>query len=90
MTKAEVVECMGERIWRDWDGDEISNPYRTESAVAKDGTPLEVLFYYTDVKRRDGAITDDELTPVVLKSNRVIGWGWSFLGNVSKYEIRLR
>jgi len=38
-----------------------------------------LLFYYTDLKAADNAITDDELTPVVLMDNKVVGWGWTLL-----------
>jgi len=68
----------------------VNNPYRTETLQGKDKV-LEVYYYYTDVKSRDDAITDDELTPIVFDEGKVIGWGWSFLEtNASKYEIRLR
>ena len=67
-----------------------TNPYRTETISDGEKT-LEVLYYYTDIKRNDGAITDDELTPLVFDNGRLIGWGWSFLEtNIQKYEIRLR
>ncbi len=36
-----------------------------------------MLYYYTEMKKRDGKITDDELTPVVLKDGLVDGWTWS-------------
>jgi hypothetical protein len=29
------------------------------------GHTFELLFYYTGIKKTDGAITDDELTPIV-------------------------
>lgn len=89
MTKAEVLRTMGARrvstpITR------ISNPYRSEILQGKEKT-FEVLYYYTDVKRRDDAITDDELTPLIFDEERLIGWGWSFLKEtVIKYEIRIR
>ena len=66
------------------------NPYRTETLAGNDVTLL-VYLYYTDLKSADGAITDDELTPVVLRDERVIGWGWMFLDDAAKkYEVRLR
>jgi hypothetical protein len=72
---------------RDWT---LTNPHRTETLSGPADT-LEVLFYYTDVKRSDDAITDDELTPLVIKDGRLIGWGYSFLDDsVQKYEIRIR
>ncbi|MBA7490766.1 hypothetical protein ES702_01309 [subsurface metagenome] len=68
----------------------ITNPYRSEIFQGKDKT-LEIIYYVTDVKRDDGVITDDELTPLVFDNGTLIGWGWSFLvESVKKYEIRIR
>jgi hypothetical protein len=68
----------------------LSNPFRTETLRGERDT-LEVFFYYTDVKRSDGAITDDELTPLVFKEGRLIGWGQGFLSeSIQKYELRIR
>ena len=38
-----------------------------------------MLFYYTDVRTKDDKITDDELTPVVLREGKVVGIGYPFL-----------
>ena len=52
---------------------------------------VKVYFYYTDQKKADGAITDDELTPVVFENDKVVGWGIEFLDrNVTKQEIKMR
>ena len=68
----------------------INNPYRSETLQGKDKT-FEVLYYVTDVKKDDNAITDDELTPLVFDNGKLMGWGWSFLqDNAQKYEIRIR
>ncbi|MBP9854502.1 MAG: DUF3192 domain-containing protein [Candidatus Omnitrophica bacterium] len=68
----------------------VTNPYRSEILQGKDKT-LEVIYYVTDVKRNDNAVTDDELTPLVFDNGKLIGWGWSFLqDNAQKYEIRIR
>ena len=53
---------------------EAKNPMREE----KSGDEL-VLYYYTDVKQLDDRITDDELTPVVLREGKVVGVGRQFL-----------
>ncbi len=67
-----------------------TNPYKKEILQGRNKT-FELLFYYTDVKKADNAITEDELTPLVFDNGKLIGWGWSFLdANVAKYEIRLR
>jgi hypothetical protein len=55
------------------------------------GHVFELLLYYTDIKRRDGAITDDELTPLVILDGKLDGWGWSYWQDiVQKFEIRMR
>lgn len=96
MTKEEVLRIMGTRTtkaYQGWDGgfvDIINNPYRSETLQGKDKT-FEVLYYYTDIKKADSAITDDELTPLVFEESKLVGWGWGFLqDNIQKYEIRWR
>jgi len=98
MSKAEAITAMGTApataYYRDNFGFQqsftINNPYRSEILQGKDKT-FEVLYYATDVKKDDNAITDDELTPLVFDNGKLIGWGWSFLqDNAQKYEIRIR
>jgi uncharacterized protein DUF3192 len=63
------------------------NPMREERLVGVDGVEYEVLFYYTDLRERDDKITDDELTPVVLREGKVAGIGYRFLGErVPRYR----
>ncbi len=57
----------------------MRQPYRTELMRMPGGETVELLLYYTDLKAADNAITDDELTPVVLKDDKVVGWGWTLL-----------
>jgi hypothetical protein len=72
-------------------GKQINNPYRTEANRTADGVSVEILFYYTDQRVSDPAITDDELTPLVIEDGVLAGWGWNFLDqNVEKYRIELR
>ena len=99
MTKQEVLNIMGTGkvttyqfagLFTPFTAEEINNPYRSEILQGKNKT-FEVLYYYTDVKKMDLAITDDELTPLVFDDGKLIGWGWSFLqDNAQKYEIRIR
>ena len=44
----------------------MNNPYRT-AGFQLEGKEYEVLYYWTDTKHRDLAITDDELSPLFLK-----------------------
>ncbi len=67
----------------------ITNPYKSELHHSS-GETYEVLFYYTDDKNRDAVITDDELTPIAFKNNRLDGWGWSYWnGIVSSEELKV-
>lgn len=94
MTKAEALKIMGTKTVSGTDINlgttVINNPYRSEILQGKDKT-FEVLYYATDVKKDDYAITDDELTPLIFDNGKLMGWGWSFLqDNAQKYEIRMR
>ncbi|PVX48807.1 uncharacterized protein DUF3192 [Balneicella halophila] len=91
ISKTEVLNIMGSQTITAGDGTKVNNPWRSEILKGDNDEYYEVLFYYTDLKGADGAITDDELTPIILKDNKVIGWGWSFLNeNVKKYHINTR
>ncbi len=86
MSKEEALEVMGTETMEGDDGD-INNPFRTELFQDDENTTVEVLYYYTDKKNNDKAITDDELTPVVLKNGRVVGWGWISLRKLCPIEV---
>jgi hypothetical protein len=69
----------------------ITNPFRTETSRTANGAQIEILLYYTDILEVDGAITDDELTPIVIEDGVLAGWGWVFLDqNAAGYNIELR
>ena len=94
MTKKEVVESMGgiktiqTYTSRDFmyrvKGDKISNPYSRDLKMDKEGNSIEILWYYTDKKEADGAINKDELTPIILEENLVVGMGWGFYQDYAK------
>ena len=65
----------------------FKNPYREETLKIADKT-YEIAYYFTSIKKQDGMISNDELTPLVFENNRLIGRGWAFL-NVLKKEQRL-
>ena len=98
MTKAEVLDVMGTKTMvlkstadLETEVSRINNPYRVESAKDTLSQTYEILFYYTDMKKTDGVITDDELTPLVIKDEKLIGWGWTFLGDtIKRYQIDIR
>ncbi len=65
----------------------VSNPMREERISGPDGASYHVLFYYTDLRQRDDKVTDDELTPVVLRDEKIAGIGYGYLGErVPKYS----
>jgi hypothetical protein len=65
----------------------INNPYRSEILALND-KKLEVIYYVTDVKKDDGAISDDELTPLVFEDGKLIGWGQVFLKEICQGPSR--
>ncbi len=93
MTAAEVTEIMGpwyaERLV-DLAPERITNPYRVERFRNTGGEQVEVLYYYTEIKRRDAAISDDELTPVIFVEGQMVAVGWRALESVPVIEIRQR
>jgi len=75
MTKQEVLQIMGTDscVAVDRTGKivaVINNPYKTELLREK-GKTFEVLYYYTDLKKLDGAITDNELTPLFFNNGKL-------------------
>ena len=91
MPKSEVLRVMGNKTFVTFEGWVVNNPYRTEVRQDDNGTVMEVLYYYTDVRSRDDAVSEDELTPIILVNDKVIGWGWTFFNDkVQKQQIQLR
>jgi hypothetical protein len=65
----------------------LQNPHRNELYRAG-GANWEILYYYTSVVSDDGMVTDDELTPVVLRNDTLVGWGWDYLAEqASLFDI---
>jgi hypothetical protein len=50
----------------------------------KSNNNIEIIWYFTDIKKADGAITKDELTPIILENNKVTGIGWGYYEDYSK------
>ena len=86
MTKAEVLQIMGDKHTEAGFGKitvTVTNPYRSELQQIK-GQNYEILYYYTHQDQKDWPgkqfkILERELTPVVFKDSKVIGWGQSYL-----------
>ena len=93
LTKREVLDIMGTTTNKVSNGQNwiyLTSPYKTETMI-ENGRNYEILFFYSDTKKQDGVISDDELTPIVLLDNKVVGFGWSFMkDNIKKYQIDIR
>ena len=90
MSKEKVIKIMGDNIIYAKKGLVINNPYRSEILEGKDKI-FEVLYYYTEQKKAEGTVTNDELTPIVLEKDKLAGWGWNFLEtNAKNYGITLK
>ncbi len=100
MSKADALRLMGTQAQKartvyyeygnQWefpmDDLEIRNPYKVEVMKGKENKSYEIVYYYTTVKKLDGAIADDELTPLVFENERLIGWGDRFLKELIQKE----
>jgi hypothetical protein len=82
-TRQQVLEEMGtepqtfnQGVFRS-DG-VVPNPYDSETHLVG-STEIEVLYYVTNVQNKDGVISNDELTPLVLVNGILVGWGWPYL-----------
>ncbi len=68
----------------------INSPYRSET-MEESGKSYEILFFWTDTKKNASVVVDDDLTPIVLYNNKVVGYGWRYLkDNIRRYQIDIR
>jgi len=81
MKKSEVLAVMGTTTAYSEFSEPIPNPFRTEALKTRKGT-YEVLYYYTEYRKPGTPITDEQLTPLVIRNDRLIGWGWNALNDV--------
>ncbi|MEJ2548575.1 MAG: DUF3192 domain-containing protein [Gemmatimonadota bacterium] len=56
----------------------VPNPYDQE-VHELGGDKVEIFYYATHIENTDGLITNDELTPLVLVDDILVGWGWTYL-----------
>lgn len=59
----------------------IRNPCRREFLQRGDRT-YDILYYFTQVRRPDGAISDDELTPLIFEKDTLVAKGWDSLNKL--------
>ena len=89
MTKAEAISIMGSETKRLLGGLIVTSPYRVETIKDNTGSSLEIMFFYTDEKEYPAVVSDDELTPVILKDGKVDGWGRTYLSEIApSYRYR--
>jgi len=68
----------------------VQNPLKREMYPAGEDM-FDILFFYTRRLVADGAITDEETSPVVFKNGRLDGWGWLYWENTARqFNIRIR
>ena len=79
MTRQEVIQTMLDEVQLLQMSGQVSNPYSTRFIKNPDGESLEVMYYYTGMKKGDDLVTDNELVPIILKDDAVVGWGWAAL-----------
>lgn len=89
MTYGEVAGIMGKKIDIGYTESSASNgkyeeilvknPYYEEVLTDRSGARYRVVYYFTHIKKADGIVSDDELTPLVFEENRLIGKGRGFL-----------
>ena len=90
MDKEQVMDIMGNEpiqakccFWKV----PIANPYKTEILQGQNKS-FEVLYYFTDAPDTDCKISEDNLTPLVFLDGDLIGWGDSFMRELTvKYGI---
>ncbi len=59
----------------------MKQPLRQEKLQGPSGE-WDIQYYYTQLKKSDGIITDDELTPFVFQDGHLVGQGWTYLNHV--------
>jgi len=62
----------------------INNPFNREFKTDSAGNTIEILWYYTNVNKADGDITQEQQTPIILEKNAVVGMGWDFYEDYAK------
>lgn len=88
MSKQEVIIIMGSESYSIGDV-QINKPYRS-SMYNKNGDMIEIFFYYTELRERDGKTSDDELTPLVFINGKLDSWGWeSWVEKAKRYDINV-
>ena len=62
----------------------INNPVNREFKTDSAGNTVEIVWYYTHMKKAEGDITKEQQTPVILEKNAVVGMGRDFYEEYAK------
>jgi outer membrane protein assembly factor BamE (lipoprotein component of BamABCDE complex) len=76
LVKEEVINVMGQ-------------PNFHEAYESLYGNTFIILYYHTHRNRFDGKITKDECTPVVIKNDKLVGWGDDFYEWLNRREKKI-
>ncbi len=82
MNKDDVISHMGMDAAKTKDGI-VNNPWTVETFIGNDGFQYQVLYYVTRKNPRFTPVTKSLTTPLVLKSDQLIGWGADALYRIS-------
>ena len=97
MTKSEVLSILGEKAIVGYElknGQSypyqpimLNNPYRTE-ILKNNKISFEINYFFTGTQQSDGAITNNELVPLIFENDKFIGQGWPSLNKIqSQYKL---
>ena len=91
MSREEAVAMLGGSEVHKFGNVHVQNPWRSEGfRLKEEETTVEILYYLTEHQKRWNKARDDELTPVVLENEILVGWGWSYLRrNLDRYGISI-
>jgi hypothetical protein len=83
ISKENVVALMGTNTADTHDGI-VNNPWTVEGFVDNSNARYEVLYYVTRTNQPFTPIRKSLTTPIVIKDNKVVGWGNDALERISK------
>ena len=90
MSPNDVDRVMGVGTQFAYKAARVANPWRVDAFRLADGTSVRIQYYLTERPRNKARAQENELTPVVLENDRLVGWGWSYLKRMTdRYQISI-